>query len=221
MMGKMLTITAHDGAQISAYEARPDGVIKGGVIILQEIFGVNVHIREVCDDYANAGWVAIAPALFDRAEANIELAYDQDGVAAGRAYKDKCDAFAEGDIKAWVGQLADDGIKAVIGYCWGGSLAWRMACRHDGIDAAIAYYGGELPELKDEQPRCPVQAHFGATDPTIPMAGVEDFMAAQANVASYVYDAGHGFNCDHRPQFNANASQQARARVDAFLATLR
>ncbi len=220
-MGEMMTITAEDGVKFNAYEARPDGACKGGVIILQEIFGVNAHIREVCDDYAKAGWHAIAPALFDRVETGIALNYDADGMAAGRSYKSAVDDHAEGDILACLNHLTDDGIKAVIGYCWGGSLAWRMACRYDGIDAAVAYYGGELPALKDEVPRCPVQAHFGATDPTIPMEGVEEFMAAQPNVASYVYEAGHGFNCDHRPQFNADASQQARQHVDKFLAAVR
>jgi len=216
-MGEFIKVTAQDGFSFSAFEAKPENGSRGGIIILQEIFGVNAHIQDVCNRYAAKGFHVIAPALFDRSEKDIALAYDQDGIAQGRAHKEKVDAFAEADILACLNTLSDDQPKAVIGYCWGGSLAWRMACRHDGLDVAIAYYGGELPSLKDEQPRCRVQTHFGRQDPTIPMEGVHAFIAAQPDVDHHIYDAGHGFNCDRRGQYDDAASTLAQGRVDAFL----
>ena len=216
-MANEITVIAADGFNVTAYEAKPDGAVIGGLIILQEIFGVNTHIREVCDRYALAGWHVLAPSLFDRSEQGVKLAYDADGIALGRGHKEKVDAHAEGDILACLKQFPQGMKTAIIGYCWGGSLAWRMACRHYGIDAAVAYYGGELPALKDEVPRCKVQAHFGAEDGSIPMEGVDAFMAAQPDMASYIYSAGHGFNCDHRPQYDAAASGAAQQRVDEFL----
>ena len=219
-MADHITVTAADGFSLAAYEAKPDAPARGGMIILQEIFGVNTHIREVCDRYALAGWHVLAPSLFDRSAAGVELAYNADGIADGRGHKENVDAFAEGDILACLKQFPQGMKTAIIGYCWGGSLAWRMACRHDGIDAAVAYYGGELPGLKDEVPRCKVQAHFGAEDASIPMEGVDAFMAAQPAVESYIYAAGHGFNCDHRPQYDAAASSEAQHRVDDFLSKI-
>ena len=216
-MGEFITITAQDGFSFSAFEAKPQNTPKGGIVILQEIFGVNAHIQDICNRYAAKGYHTIAPALFDRSEKDIALAYDQDGIAQGRAHKEKVDAFAEADILACLNALSDDQPKAVIGYCWGGSLAWRMACRHDGIDVAIAYYGGELPSLKDETPRCRVQTHFGEKDPTIPMEGVHAFIAAQPDAEHHLYDAGHGFNCDRRSQYDDAAAALAQSRVDAFL----
>lgn len=217
-MNQFIKITSQDGHVFSAYQSLPQGQAKGGIIILQEIFGVNRHIREVCDDYAAAGWSVLAPALFDRAEADVQLDYDSDEIARGLSLKEKVDALAETDIVACLAKFPADLKTAVIGYCWGGSLAWRMACRHDGLDAAVSYYGGEVPKLKKEQPRCVVQAHFGRQDASIPMEGVDAFMAARPDVGVFIYDADHGFNCTHREQYNADAAAEARKRVDEFLA---
>lgn len=206
------------GNHFSAYHVLPaQSRPKGGIVLLQEIFGLNEYIREVCEDFAKDGWEVIAPALFDREAKNIELGYDKEGIAQGRALKEAVDPFSESDILACCGQF-NSGLKlAVIGYCWGGSLAWRMACRHKGFDAAIAYYGGEVPVLSDEKPLCPVQAHFGRQDASIPMSGVEGFLKSRPEVETYLYEADHGFSCHHRKQYDAPSAQLARERVNHFL----
>lgn len=221
-MGSLITMTARDGTEISVYEAPPVGKVRGALVILQEIFGLNSHIRSVCDRYAQAGWHVLSPALFDPARAGTELEYTARGVEQGRALKEQVDSRAEDDIADTL-RLADPGLKiAVIGYCWGGSLAWRMACHasHQAerrIDAAVCYYGGELPVLSALSPSCPVMAHFGRQDATIPMENVEQFMTAQPEVISHLYDADHGFNCDQRSQFSAEDAALAYQRTIAFL----
>lgn len=216
-MAGFINVTAQDGFAFNAFEAKPQGEIKASLIILQEIFGINTHIQEVCLHYAGKGYHVIAPSLFDRSQKDIALNYDADGVAQGRAHKEAVDAFAEQDILVCLKMFSNDAPRAIIGYCWGGSLAWRMACRHDAIDAAISYYGGELPALMNEKPRCRVQTHFGEEDATIPMDGVHQFIAAHPDLEHYIYRAGHGFNCDHRAQYNEEASALAEGRVDDFL----
>ena len=202
----------------SAYHVRPvESIAKGGIVILQEIFGLNAYIREVCDSFADDGFEVIAPALFDRAEKNIELGYDREGVARGLALKETVDAYSESDIFACVTHLSDKLKIAVVGYCWGGSLAWRVACRYDRFDAAICYYGGQLPSLVKERPTCSVLAHFGRKDASIPMDGVEKFIAARTEVESHIYDADHGFSCHHRSQYDEPSAILARKRSNDFL----
>lgn len=221
-MGKLLTLTTGDGNIISVYEAKPASDPRGGLVILQEIFGLNSHIRSVCDSFAEQGWHVVSPALFDTAAPDVELDYTSEAIAKGRALKDQVDSRAEGDI-ADVLALIDPKLNCgVIGYCWGGSLAWRMACRtahgtERGIDAAVCYYGGELPALSSMIPNCPVMAHFGKKDASIPLDGVEKFISAQPEVVSHLYDADHGFNCDQRKQFSAEHAALARQRTDMFL----
>ena len=222
-MGEMITITAQDGVTLSAYQAMPEGAPRGGIILLQEIFGVNQHIREVCDSFARDGFHIIAPALFDAAERDVALEYNPAGKEAGLALKKAVDGRAIDDITSWLGQFGE-GLKiAVIGYCWGGSLAWRMACSGTPISApisaAISYYGGELPARKEAQANVPVMAHFGTQDASIPMAGVTEFQQAQSEVICHIYEADHGFNCDHRPQYHKEAATLARQRTDDFLKT--
>ena len=221
-MGSLIKMTARDGTEISVYEAQPVGEKRGALIILQEIFGLNSHIRSVCDLYAQAGWHVLSPALFDPERAGIELEYTAQGVEQGRALKDQVDSRAEMDIADTL-RLIDLQLKiAVIGYCWGGSLAWRMACKpthlaEQRIAAAVCYYGGELPMLSELSPSCPVMAHFGKKDTSISMENVEHFMTAQPEVISHLYDAGHGFNCDQRSQFSAADAALAYQRTTAFL----
>ena len=216
-MADFINMKTKDGFMLSLYEAKPTGPAKAGIVILQEIFGVNKHIQEVCEHYASQGFHVLAPCLFDRAETGISLAYDDEGKEKGRAYKNKVQDFAISDISDSLALFPQTLPKIVIGYCWGGSLAWHMACAHDGLAGAISYYGGELPSHKDKQAKCPVQTHFGEQDATIPMDGVHDFIAAQPHHDHYIYDAGHGFNCDHRAQYNKEASQQAASSVTLFL----
>ena len=217
-MGDMITYHSADGTSLSAYQALPDRPARGGLIICQEIFGVNPHIKEVCDSYAADGWHVIAPCLFDPAAPDISLPYDSDGKQTGLGYKDQVDGRAEGDIAAAAALFPLSYKRAIIGFCWGGSLAWRMACYHTLFDAAVSYYGGQLPALSRLSAHCPVLAHFGTLDVTIPIEGVTDFRQSQPDVTCHLYEADHGFNCDHRPQYHADSAHLARQRTDAFLA---
>jgi len=217
-MGNNVILTALDGHQLDAYLAAPAATPKGAVVVIQEIFGVNPHIREVTDRFAAAGYLAIAPALFDRIGPAIALAYDADGVAEGRRLKEQADANSQDDVKAAIDFVASAGRVGAVGFCWGGSLAWRMACdRASGLGSAVSYYGGELPTLAGRDATCPVMAHFGLLDASIPAQGARSFAAAQPNVETYFYDAGHGFNCDHRGQYDAAAAAMAWGRTMAFL----
>lgn len=226
-MGKMIELKAADGHMFAAYVAQPAGKAKGAVVVLQEIFGVNAHIQEVADGYAQAGYVAVAPATFDRAERGVNLGYKPEDMNAGFALKTAIEALpAPGvlaDIQAAVDHAASlsAGKVGVVGYCWGGLLTWRAACHVKGVSAAVPYYGGGVTSAGEmaHQPHCPVQAHFGAKDHWIPLDTVEAFRQAHPHVEVHVYEADHGFNCNHRASFDATAADQARARALAFFAT--
>lgn len=215
-------LTAADGFAFPAYVARPAGTPRGGIVVLQEIFGVNAHIRAVTEGYAAQGYLAIAPSTFHRVQAGVELGYTPDDVAAGAKLK----AAVEGlpppgvlqDVQATVSAAAEAGAVGVVGYCWGGLLTWRAACSLTGIRAAVPYYGGGMttPAEVAGQPRCPVLAHFGDQDHAIPLEGVHAFQAAHVGVRVEIYNAQHGFNCDQRGAFNATASGLARERTLAF-----
>ncbi len=218
-MGQTITLTAADGHQLKAYRADAEGAPRGGLVVIQEIFGVNGHIRDVCDGFAADGYAAIAPAVFDRVERGVELDYDDAGMARGRALRAELGwegAMADGDAAA--GALEPSGRVGVVGYCWGGSLAWLAACRLD-VTCAVGYYGGQIIGFNDEKPRCPVILHFGETDASIPMDDVNAIRAAHADVPVHVYaDAGHGFNCDRRAAYHAESAKTARASTLAFFA---
>lgn len=220
----VISLTAADGFEFPAYVAHPVGTPKGGIVVLQEIFGVNAHIRAVADSYAADGYLAIAPSTFHRVQQGVELGYTQDDVAAGVALKAAVEALpAPGtlqDVQAAVNAAAKAGKVAVVGYCWGGLLSWRAACTLSGISAAVPYYGGGMttPLEAARQPQCPVLAHFGDQDHSISIDSVRAFEAAQPAVQVAVYHAKHGFNCDHRAAFDATAAAAARARTLDFLA---
>ena len=219
-MKDSITLMASDGHSFQAYFAEPAGTPRAAVVVVQEIFGVNAHIKEVADRFATAGYLVIAPALFDRIAPDITLAYDGDGVVEGRGLKDQADENSEFDVKATIDHVASAGAVGVVGFCWGGSLAWRMACnKASGLAAAISYYGGELPLLAGHGSACPVMAHFGIHDASIPEVDARSFATAQPSVETHFYDAEHGFNCDHRGQYNADAAALAWGRTMAFLAT--
>ena len=222
-MTTMIKLTADDGKICAAAVAGDPATAKGGIVILQEIFGLNSHILDLPRRYADAGYYAVAPALFDRAEPGVQLDYTPEGKTRGFALKQAVDAESIRDVAAAIAAAAIAGPVAVIGFCWGGSLAWRSAVELDGVAAAISYYGGDLPKRADEHAACPVLAHFGERDAGIPMDGVTKFMDAQAQsvppVTTHIYDADHGFNCDARSQFDAAASALAHERSLAFLAT--
>ncbi len=218
-MGEKTQLRASDGFMLGAYQRVPDAP-KGGVVVIQEIFGVNPHIREVVDGYADAGFAAIAPQIFDRIEPGIELGYDDDGMAQGieLAFQ-KLDHDATNlDLQAAINEAARHGKVGVVGYCFGGLLTWRAACALDGVAAASSYYGGGVANEAERSPRCPVMMHFGELDAHIPMTDVEKVRAAQPGVQVFTYDADHGFNCDHRGSYNADAASLARTRTLDFFA---
>ena len=178
---------------------RRRGPPRGGLVVVQEVFGVNHHIRAVTDGFAAAGYLAIAPALFDRLERGVELAYDADGGARGRAIRQEIPfETVIRDIDAAVAAVASAGKVGVVGYCWGGSIAWYAAA-HSAIAVGVGYYGGQIRDLIEDVPRCPVMLHFGATDQAIPLSDVDAVRDRHPDVPVHVYaGAGHGFNCDAR-----------------------
>jgi len=217
-MGTMIELSAGDGFRLAAYRADPDGSPRGGLVVVQEIFGVNSHIRDVCDGYAADGYRAIAPALFDRIEKGVELGYTAADIARGREYKAKATADAALlDVDAARGAVAAAGKVGIVGYCWGGFITWLAACRLKGFAAASSYYGGGILDAGGEQPRCPVIAHFGERDHVIPVAGVRAFAEAHPDVAVHIYAADHGFNCDQRGSYDPAAATLARQRTLDFL----
>ena len=210
-MGQNVTLTAADGHSLSAYLAEPTGTPRGGVVVIQEIFGVNSHIRSVADRWAAEGYLALAPALFDRQERGVELGYAE---ADMQPLHDVDSARAE--LQRRLGASAKIG---VLGFCWGGLLTWLSACKLQGFAAAIPYYGGGIPNHAQLKPSCPVLAHFGERDHWIPTDSVKAFAAAQPAVEVHIYAADHGFNCDQRGSYDAPAAQLARERSTAFLRT--
>ena len=217
-MGETVKLTANDKHSFDAYVARPDDQPKAGLVIVQEIFGVNQHIRRIADGFAKDGYLAIAPALFDRVERGIELGYDKDDIAAGRAIRAKISwDQAMSDVSAALGFLAGAGKAGVIGYCWGGSVAWLAACRLNPA-AAVCYYGGNIHECRNEQPSCPVMFHFGEEDTGIPLDQVKEIGKAHPKQELFTYaGAGHGFNCEMRGSYHPDSAAIARERTLAFL----
>ena len=213
-MGEHITLTAEDGVTIGAYVAKPAGAPRGGIVVIQEIFGVNHHIRAVADSYAAQGYLAVAPALYDRAQPNYESGYTQPEVQAGAAIRGKLDnAKIVLDLEAAVAEAAKGGKVGVVGYCFGGTMTYLAACKIAGVAAASSYYGGGACAMAGDKPACPTIMHFGETDHSIPMADVEKFKAARPETPVYVYPAGHGFNCDERGSWHAESAELARSRT--------
>ncbi len=218
-MGTHLTLTSGDGHTLDAYRADPEGEPKGGVVVIQEVFGVNAHIRAVVDGFAADGYTAIAPALFDRVRRGVDLGYDEEGITTGRALVAELGwENPTTDVWAAAKALHPAGSVGVVGYCWGGTVDWLAACRLD-VACVSAYYGRQIIDFKDEKPNCPAIMHFGAEDPLIPMETVEAVRAAYPDVPTYIYEgAGHGFNCDARADYRPESAALARERTLALLA---
>jgi carboxymethylenebutenolidase len=212
-MGERVSLTSKaDGFVLGAYHVSPEDARHGGLVLVQEIFGVTEHIRELCDGFAADGYEVIAPAFFDRQERGFAAGYDADGVAKGRAYSEAAPwDQVQGDLQAAIEALK--GPVNVVGYCWGGTAAWLAACRSDGVAAASCYYGRRIPELIAETPRCPTILHFGKRDPTIPPEVVEQIRDAFPELPVYVYDAGHGFASDRRADYDPDSARLARLRT--------
>jgi carboxymethylenebutenolidase len=216
-MGSQIELTASDGHTLSAYRAEPPGDARAGIVIIQEVFGVNDHVRGVCDGYAADGYTVVAPALFDRVRQGVELGYDGDDLAHGRDLRGELGWDNPLlDVEAAAATLRSAGKVAVIGYCFGGSVAWLAATRLT-VDAAVGYYGGQVADFITEEPRCPVLLHFGETDAFIPMESVHRVQKRRPGIPLYTYPAGHGFNCESRADYHEESAKLARQRTLDFI----
>jgi carboxymethylenebutenolidase len=219
LMSEWLQLTASDGHVLDAYVARPAGEPIAGLVVIQEIFGINAHIRSVADGYARDGFLAIAPALFDRVEKHVELKYEGEDMQKARSFIPKLSIDnAVQDIAAAVDYVRKEtGRKTgVVGYCYGGTLAWLSATRLK-VDAAVGYYGGGIGNYAEETPKAPVMLHFGKLDAHIPKEDVDRVQAARPDVQIFWYDAGHGFNADPRSSYEPASAKLARERSLKFL----
>lgn len=219
-MGEKITLTASDGFELDAWYAKAEGTEKGRIVVIQEIFGVNEHIRNVADRYAANGYTALAPALFDRAEKSVELGYDMEGIQAGagiaRGKLDPKETML--DTQAAIDYLAGDGPTAIVGYCFGGTVVWSAVCGLENLAGGISYYGGGVPDMIDLSPKCPVIFHFGAEDNGIPLDRIEKLKEAHPDLPVHVYEgADHGFNCDARASHHEEAAKLALERTHIFL----
>ncbi len=236
-MGKMIHLTSADGAQIAAYEATPAegpqgaaAPVRGAVVVLQEIFGLNRHIRNVADGYAKAGYFVIAPAMFHRVAAGIELGYSPEDMPKGFALKTAAEVLLPqllGDVQAAIDHAARAGKAAgapkqlkvgIVGYCWGGLLSWRAAQQLQGLAASAPYYGGGMHKELKLPLRCPTVAHVSDCDDYVPMDGVMALKNAYPQATVHMYPAKHGFNCDERASYDPASAALARDRTLAFFA---
>jgi carboxymethylenebutenolidase len=217
-MGQNIELKTKDGKTISAYKAEPAGKPRGGIVVIQEIWGVNSHIRDVTDRYAKEGYLAIAPAIFDRIEPGVKMdQYTQETMQKGFGYMQKVEQDkALLDVEAAVKEASKAGKVGVVGFCFGGRMAWLAAARVDGIAASVPYYGGGVPQLASEKPKVPVMLHFGEKDAHIPVASVEEFKKVHPTLPVYIYPADHGFNCDQRGSYDAAAAKLAQDRTLEF-----
>lgn len=217
-MGEVITLkSAFDGFELSAYHARPTDARRGGLLLIQEIFGVTDHIRELADAFAADGYETIAPSFYDRLERGFEADYGQEAIAKGVQYSQATpwDQVA-GDAQAAVDALNPPVF--VTGFCWGGAATWLAACRCEGLSAAASFYGRRISELVDETPKVPIILHFGKTDASIPTERVEEIRDRHPDVPIYLYEAGHGFVSDRRADYDADSARLARLRTLAHFA---
>ncbi len=223
MTDPFITLTASDSHQLAAYTAAPATASKAGIVVIQEIFGVNSHIRSVADGYAKEGYLCIAPAIFDRAERDVALGYTEADMQRGFALKMAVAPNGDAskvllDVAAAVAWLKAQGVGRVgiVGYCFGGLVTWLSAGQVEGINAAVCYYGGGMPDAAASKAKCAVMAHFGDQDHWLPLEKVGQFHAANPEVDLHIYAANHGFNCDQRASYNETAAKSARAKSLGF-----
>ena len=211
------TLTAADGHSLTAHRADPPGAPRGGIVVIQEIFGVNSHIRRVTDGFAAPGYAAIAPAIFDRVERGFEVGYDPAAIARGRELVGRLDGDKLLlDVQAAIATVAPAGRVGTVGYCYGGAVVWVAAARADGLACAVSYYGSRIPQFVDLAPRIPVMMHVGRRDGSFPAVAVAQIAERHPAVVIHEYDAGHGFNCDERADHDPAAAALAFDRTVAF-----
>ena len=215
-MGDQITLKSpFDGFELSAYHARPTDARRGGLLLIQEIFGVTEHIRELADAFAADGYETIAPSFYDRLEPGFQADYSREAIAKGVEYSQA----TPWDQVAGDAQAAIDALKApvfVTGFCWGGAATWLAACRCTGLSAAASFYGRRISELKDETPKVPIILHFGKTDASIPPERVEEIGERHPEIPIHLYPAGHGFVSDRRADYDADSARLARLRTLAL-----
>jgi carboxymethylenebutenolidase len=219
-VGQNIKLTASDNFQLGGYRADPATAPKAAVVVIQEIFGVNHHIRAVCDRIAGNGYVAIAPAIFDRIERDFQCGYSPEEIAVARKFVANPDWTAMlRDTQAAVDAVKDVGPVGIVGFCLGGSVVYAAATKLSGLSAAIGYYGGAIVRFADDKPKVPTQLHFGEKDAGIPMTDVEIIRGKRPEVEIHVYPgAQHGFNCEERASYDKASADIARQRSIEFFA---
>lgn len=220
-MGQTIKLTSSDGFTLGGYRAEPSGKPKGALVVIQEIFGVNSHIRDLCDRFAKEGYVAIAPAIFDRIEPGFESGYSPDEVAHARTFIASPDWAAYlRDTEAAIAAVKDAGPVGIVGFCLGGSIAYAAATKLSGLKAAVGYYGGAIIRFADDVPKVPTLLHFGEKDHGIPLTDVEAIKAKRPEVEVFIYPgAQHGFSCDQRASYDKPSADAAWQRTLAFFGT--
>lgn len=217
----MIELQASDGHVFAAYRADPASTARGGIVVVQEIFGVNEHIRDICDRLAGEGYAAIAPAIFDRQERGFETGYSPAEIEQAKRFIPSLDF--DGclrDVDACREELSKLGRVGIVGFCLGGTIAYLAATRLGGVSAASCFYGGMIQRFADEVPRCATELHYGADDQSIPEANYRDVEARRPDVSLFVYEgAGHGFNCDRRASYAPQAAGLAWSRALALFAS--
>ena len=217
-MGTQISLTASDGFKLGGYRADPAGKPKGGLVVIQEIFGVNHHVRSLCDRFAALGYASVAPAVFDRMTPNFECGYTPAEIENARTFIPKIDwAAMMRDTTAAIDAVKGAGKVGIVGYCMGGSVAFLAAGKLDGLSCAIGYYGGAIAKNADQKPKVPTLLHFGDQDHSIPMSDVDIVKQKRPDCEIYVYHAGHGFSCDERGSYDEAAHKQALERTLAWL----
>lgn len=218
LKGKMISMQMSDGATIGVYHVEPEGTRRGGLVLIQEIFGLTDHIKEQCDSYAAEGYEVLGPAIFDREAPGLQASYSQEDIQKCMkiARTEHPFALSVQDAQTCIDALASKGPVFITGYCYSGTVTWAVACRGTGLAAASSYYGGQIPQMADETPRCPTILHFGEHDKGIPLEGVETVRARHPEVQVYIYPAGHGFNSDRRTDYHAESARLARERTLAL-----
>jgi len=213
--GTMTTMKMSDGAEIGVYHVAPKGTRRGGLVLIQEIFGVTEHIKECCDSYADEGYEVLGPSLYDREAPGFAVSYSPEDIqkAIRIARGEHPFELSIADSQTCIDALKAKGKVFITGYCYGGSVTWAAACKCEGLAAASGFYGGNIPQMAEWNPKCPTILHFGRHDHGIPMEQVERVKTLHPDVKVYVYDAGHGFNSDRRTDYNADAAKLAKQRT--------
>jgi carboxymethylenebutenolidase len=216
--GRMIQMTMSDGATLGVYHVEPAGQRRGGLVLIQEIFGVTDHIKEQADRFADQGFEVLAPAIYDREAPGFQASYsDEDRARATKIAREQHPfQLSVADAQTCIEALAKKGKAFITGYCYGGSVSWVAACRSDSLAAASGYYGSLVPQFAHETPKCPTILHFGKHDTSIPQEGVQKVIDAHPQVPVYLYDAGHGFNSDRRKDYDPESARLAFERTLAL-----